>query len=178
MKKETLGLLLGLMGVTVFAITLPMTRLATGTADAPLLSPWFVTFARAVLAGGLSIAVLLATRSPWPQAEHRAPLLMAVLGNALGFRFFRLCAAAGAVQPRGRFYCFAATGDGSGGGLGARAAGALGLLAVCGLGAGLVMVFLRYAPPPKATAWASSGPTPCCWVPYWLRRRAMCLVPK
>ena len=88
MKKETLGLLLGLVGVTVFAITLPMTRMATGTADMPLLSPWFVTFGRAVLAGVLSIAVLLATRSPWPRAEHRAPLLMAVLGNVLGFPIF------------------------------------------------------------------------------------------
>ena len=88
MKKETLGLLLGLVGVTVFAITLPMTRMATGTADAPLLSPWFVTFGRAVLAGGLSITVLLLTRSPWPRGQHRVPLLMAVLGNALGFPIF------------------------------------------------------------------------------------------
>ena len=88
MKKETLGLLLGLIGVTVFAITLPMTRMATGTADAPLLSPWFVTFGRAVLAGGLSITLLLLTRSPWPRGQHRVPLLMAVLGNALGFPIF------------------------------------------------------------------------------------------
>jgi hypothetical protein len=32
------GLWLGLLGVTVFALTLPMTRLATGSADAPQLS--------------------------------------------------------------------------------------------------------------------------------------------
>jgi len=88
MKKENLGLLLGLVGVTVFAITLPMTRMATGTADAPLLSPWFVTFARAVLAGSLSIIVLLVTRSPWPQAGQRKPLALAVLGNVLGFPIF------------------------------------------------------------------------------------------
>ena len=30
-KDETLGMWLGVIGVTVFAITLPMTRLATGT---------------------------------------------------------------------------------------------------------------------------------------------------
>ena len=88
MKKENLGLLFGLVGVTVFAITLPMTRMATGTADAPLLSPWFVTFARAVLAGGLSIIFLLVTRSPWPEVAQRKPLALAVLGNVLGFPIF------------------------------------------------------------------------------------------
>ena len=51
MKAETKGLWLGLLGVVIFALTLPMTRLATGTVDAPQLSPWFVTFGRAALAG-------------------------------------------------------------------------------------------------------------------------------
>ena len=32
-KNETRGLWLGLLGVAIFAITLPMTRLATGTAN-------------------------------------------------------------------------------------------------------------------------------------------------
>jgi hypothetical protein len=43
MKAETQGLWLGLLGVFIFGLTLPMTRLATGTVDAPQLSPWFVT---------------------------------------------------------------------------------------------------------------------------------------
>ena len=50
-KDETLGMWLGVLGVAFFAITLPMTRLATGTAEAPQLSPWFVTVGRAALAG-------------------------------------------------------------------------------------------------------------------------------
>jgi len=62
-----------------------MTRLATGTADAPQLSPWFVTLGRAALAGGLSIVFLLATRSRWPTAAEWRPLSIATLGNALGF---------------------------------------------------------------------------------------------
>jgi drug/metabolite transporter (DMT)-like permease len=62
-----------------------MTRLATGSAEAPQLSPWFVTFGRATLAGALSIAFLLLTRSPWPTPAQRRPLALAVLGNALGF---------------------------------------------------------------------------------------------
>jgi drug/metabolite transporter (DMT)-like permease len=84
-KNEKRGLWLGLLGVSIFAITLPMTRLATGTADAPQLSPWFVTLARAALAGGLSVLFLLATRSRWPTAAEWRPLGVATLGNALGF---------------------------------------------------------------------------------------------
>jgi drug/metabolite transporter (DMT)-like permease len=85
LHKETLGLWLGVLGVAIFAVTLPMTRLATGTVDAPQLSPWFVTFGRAALAGFLSIAVLLATRAPWPTRAQRKPLLLAVMGNAIGY---------------------------------------------------------------------------------------------
>ncbi|MBL8386886.1 MAG: hypothetical protein JNK17_01475, partial [Hydrogenophaga sp.] len=72
-SDATLGLWLGVVGVVVFALTLPMTRLATGSADAPQLSPWFVTWARAALAGGLSAIYLLATRSRLPTATERGP---------------------------------------------------------------------------------------------------------
>lgn len=85
LKDETLGLWLGVLGVAIFAVTLPMTRLATGTAEAPQLSPWFVTFGRAALAGGLSIAFLLFTRSRWPTPAERRPLALALVGNALGY---------------------------------------------------------------------------------------------
>jgi drug/metabolite transporter (DMT)-like permease len=85
MSDTTLGLWLGLVGVTVFALTLPMTRLATGTVDAPQLSPWFVTWARAALAGGLSAVFLLATRSRLPTPAERGPLLLSLAGNAIGY---------------------------------------------------------------------------------------------
>jgi len=85
MKTETRGLWLGMLGVTIFALTLPMTRLATGTVDAPQLSPWFVTFGRAALAGGLSALYLLAVRAPWPQPAQRGPLLISLAGNAIGY---------------------------------------------------------------------------------------------
>ena len=49
--QEKEALLWGLVGVTLFAATLPMTRLAVGSTDAPQLSPWFVTFGRAAVAG-------------------------------------------------------------------------------------------------------------------------------
>ena len=84
-RDETLGLWLGLLGVLCFALTLPATRLATGTQSAPALSPWFVTFGRAALAGVLSVAFLLAARSPLPRRAHVKPLALALLGNALGY---------------------------------------------------------------------------------------------
>ncbi|MDI3511653.1 MAG: hypothetical protein PWQ61_2418 [Betaproteobacteria bacterium] len=85
LSDTTLGLWLGLLGVVVFALTLPMTRLATGTAEAPQLSPWFVTWARAALAGGLSAAYLLVTRSRLPMPAERGPLLLSLAGNAIGY---------------------------------------------------------------------------------------------
>ena len=84
-RNESRGMWLGLLGVSVFALTLPMTRLATGTSEAPQLSPWFITWARAVLAGGLSIVFLLATRSRLPQARERGPLALSLAGNVVGF---------------------------------------------------------------------------------------------
>ncbi|MGK6310564.1 DMT family transporter [Variovorax sp. DT-64] len=84
-KDETLGMWLGVLGVAFFAVTLPMTRLATGTQEAPQLSPWFLTLGRAALAGLLSVVFLLATRSPLPQRHQWKPLGMAMLGNAIGF---------------------------------------------------------------------------------------------
>jgi drug/metabolite transporter (DMT)-like permease len=88
MSDHTKGMWLGVLGVAVFAVTLPMTRLATGTADAPQLSPWFVTFGRAALAGGLSILFLLARRARLPTPGERRPLALALLGNAMGYPLF------------------------------------------------------------------------------------------
>lgn len=84
-QRDNLGLWLGLLGVVIFALTLPMTRLATGSAEAPQLSPWFVTWARAALAGLLSAIYLLAVRAPWPMAEQRKPLYLSLAGNVIGY---------------------------------------------------------------------------------------------
>jgi drug/metabolite transporter (DMT)-like permease len=84
-NDETKGLWLGLLGVFIFALTLPMTRLATGTVDDPQLSPWFVTWGRAALAGLLSLAYLLTTKAPRPTPAQRGPLLLSLAGNVIGY---------------------------------------------------------------------------------------------
>jgi drug/metabolite transporter (DMT)-like permease len=73
------------LGVAFFAVTLPMTRLATGTQAAPQLSPWFLTLGRAALAGVLSVIFLLSTRAPLPRPHQWKALAIAVVGNAIGF---------------------------------------------------------------------------------------------
>lgn len=79
------GLWLGALGVVIFALTLPMTRLAVGTPDAPQLSGVFLATGRAVVAAALSALYLLAVRAPWPKREHWLPLGVVALGVVLGF---------------------------------------------------------------------------------------------
>lgn len=86
--RDRQGLALGFAGVAIFALTLPMTRLAVGTPAAPLMSGWFIAFGRAALAGLLSVAFLLATRAPWPRRADWAPLALVAGGVVFGFPLF------------------------------------------------------------------------------------------
>ena len=79
------GLLLGLLAVTLFALTLPMSKMAIGSVATPYLSPWFIAFGRAAVAGVFAIAYLLYTRAIVPQGRQWRYLLYIGLGNALGF---------------------------------------------------------------------------------------------
>jgi drug/metabolite transporter (DMT)-like permease len=88
MSTENKSLLLGSLGVLVFALTLPMTRLATGSALEPALSPWFVSFGRAALAGLLSIVYLVVTKAPRPSRQDYFPIALAAVGNVLGWPIF------------------------------------------------------------------------------------------
>ncbi len=83
--EETKGLWLGALGVTIFALTLPMTRLAVGTPEAPQMSGVFIALGRAVVAAVLSAIFLLATRAPWPRREDWLPLAITSAGVVFGF---------------------------------------------------------------------------------------------
>lgn len=64
------GLLIGLLGIVVFSATIPLTKLAVGSSDAPQLSPWFVTFGRAAVAGVLSALYLGVA---WLRGQRHVP---------------------------------------------------------------------------------------------------------
>ena len=85
---ERKGLWLGLLGVTIFAMTLPMTRLAVGPASDPQLPPLFVTAGRAAVAGLLSVLYLFATTTARPQRQQLPAFLVCALGTVVGFPLF------------------------------------------------------------------------------------------
>ncbi len=87
-QDERRGLWLGLLGVVIFAMTLPMTRLAVGPASDPQLPPVFVTAGRAALAGLLSVAYLLATGATRPQRNQLPAFAICALGTVVGFPLF------------------------------------------------------------------------------------------
>ena len=76
---------LGLLGVVIFALTLPLTRLAVGTPQAPQLSGLFVASGRATVAAVLSILFLRLTRAPIPRRSDWPALGLVTLGVVFGF---------------------------------------------------------------------------------------------
>lgn len=89
MKPEEIrGLWLGALGVAIFALTLPMTRLAVGTPQAPQMSGAFIALGRAAVAAALSAAFLLATRAPLPRRGDWLPLAITSAGVVFGFPLF------------------------------------------------------------------------------------------
>jgi drug/metabolite transporter (DMT)-like permease len=86
------GLWLGLLGIVIFSVTLPLTKLAVGPLAAPQLSPWFVTFGRAAVAGVLSLLYLLTRRAGGdrllPSPQQWGLLAFTALGVVAGFPLF------------------------------------------------------------------------------------------
>lgn len=82
-SREKLGFVLGFIGVAVFAGSLPATRLAVAHLDA-----WFVTAARAGLAGVCALVLLIVMRRPLPPKDAWPRLILIILGVVFGFPFF------------------------------------------------------------------------------------------
>lgn len=82
------GLWLGLLGIVIFAATLPMTRLAVGSPEAPQMSGLFIAMGRAVVAAALSAVFLLATHARLPRRQDWAPLALTAGGVVFGFPLF------------------------------------------------------------------------------------------
>ncbi len=86
--QETQGLWWGLLGVVIFAMTTPMTRLAVGPTLDPQLPPLFVTAGRAALAGVLSVGYLLMTQGKRPPRALWGLIAVCSLGTVVGFPLF------------------------------------------------------------------------------------------
>jgi drug/metabolite transporter (DMT)-like permease len=71
-RNETVGLLLGFVGIVFFGGSLPFTRLAVQALD-----PWFVTAGRAALPGVLAAIVLLALRRRIPRGPTMLRIVIA-----------------------------------------------------------------------------------------------------
>ncbi len=82
------GLLLGAIGVFIFAVTIPMTRLAIGFGGSPQLDPIFVTAGRAAVAGLMSIVYLWLSGAPKPTRRQALILGLTGLGVVFGFPLF------------------------------------------------------------------------------------------
>jgi len=80
MKPSTSGWLNGLIGVTIFAGSLPATRVAV--AD---FTPTFLTGARATIAALLGLVLLLTLRQPRPKRTDIAALTITAAGVVVGF---------------------------------------------------------------------------------------------
>ncbi|MEP9355003.1 DMT family transporter [Xanthobacter sp. KR7-65] len=93
-RRLPLGLLLGFVAVVMFGATLPMTRLALHD-----MSPWFISFGRAALAGLASLALVLALRRPWPFRQPQVLRSLVIASGGLIFVFPVLMAIATQTVP-------------------------------------------------------------------------------
>lgn len=80
MSSESKGMWLGLIGVAIFSLTLPFTRLAVAE-----LNPLFVALGRAVVAAAASGLLLWWTAAPIPTAQQWKALAITALGVVIGF---------------------------------------------------------------------------------------------
>jgi drug/metabolite transporter (DMT)-like permease len=81
--KETKGMLIGFIGILIFSLTLPVTKIAVLT-----FNPYFIAFGRACLAGLFALAYLLYTRAPLPSKADLAKIALIALGVVFGFPIF------------------------------------------------------------------------------------------
>ncbi len=84
-RRARQGLALGALGVLVFAFSIPMTRLASGSSQAPQLDPVFVALGRAGVAGLLAALTLALTRAPWPHRSQWPLLAVTAAGVVFGW---------------------------------------------------------------------------------------------
>ncbi|MEL6372445.1 MAG: DMT family transporter [Pseudomonadota bacterium] len=91
-----MGYLLGFIGVAIFGLTLPATRLAVVELD-----PVFIALGRSVLAGVIAVAVLVLSKAPRPRGADWPKLAAIAGGIVFGFPLFATLAMQTATAAHG-----------------------------------------------------------------------------
>ncbi len=110
MSDEIKGMLLGVIGVAIFSVTLPATRIAVlGGLDTV-----FVAYGRCVVAALAAAVILVVTRQPIPPRRHWKRLVCVVFGIVLGVLPLATTAAAAVIcreRPSLKFWAVALLGS-------------------------------------------------------------------
>jgi len=96
LTQETKGMWLGFIGVLMFSLTLPFTRIAVAE-----LSPYFVTFGRSLLGGICALLLFFITRPKLPTQAQWKRLVVIALGVVYGFPLFVAIASAAVGYSEG-----------------------------------------------------------------------------
>jgi drug/metabolite transporter (DMT)-like permease len=82
-NKETKGMLIGFIGILIFSLTLPVSKIAVLS-----FNPYFIAFGRATLAGLVALAYLLYKKEPIPSKVDFLKFVVIALGVVFGFPIF------------------------------------------------------------------------------------------
>ena len=80
---ETKGMLIGFVGIAIFSLTLPFTQMAVNE-----MSPFFLAFGRASIAGICALILLIFNKSKFPNRVQIKKLIIIVVGVVYGFPIF------------------------------------------------------------------------------------------
>ena len=83
MNKETKGMLIGFIGILVFSLTLPVSKITVQS-----FNPYFIAFGRASLAGLVALSYLLYKQVPLPSKTDLFKFAVIALGVVFGFPIF------------------------------------------------------------------------------------------
>ena len=80
MNKESKGMLIGFIGILIFSLTLPVTKIAVLS-----FNPYFIAFGRAALAGIFALAYLVLKKESAPSKSDFVKFAVIALGIVFGF---------------------------------------------------------------------------------------------
>ncbi|CAM3697808.1 DMT family transporter [Polynucleobacter brandtiae] len=83
MNNESKGMLIGFIGILIFSLTLPVSKIAVLSFD-----PYFIAFGRAALAGLVALAYLLFKEEAMPSKVDLVKCGVIALGVVFGFPIF------------------------------------------------------------------------------------------